>query len=298
MKKGFTGLFLTALLFIQLSCSKTDSNQNINAQTPAANTEVTEATPTPSVTPLPTFTDAETAFAEGNKLFDANDIERAIEAYKQAVDLNPDFGEAYFQLGISYAIREKAEEMMPANEPITEEEEATPTPAPKKSKNKKEEVVRTKKSEKAFENAVKVYKKFLAKNPKDAAAYYFIGRSYDKLDEDTDALKSLREAVKINPDNSEYQTELGKILMKLAQYDEAVRVLKKALELDANNLLAEELLEKAEDGRRRIEFAKREIQKQDDREKPVNETPKQQQPKPTPLPNGSPVVVKPINANK
>jgi tetratricopeptide (TPR) repeat protein len=298
MKKGFTGLFLTALLFIQLNCSKTDSNQNINAQTPAANTEVSEATPTPSVTPLPVFTDADTAFAEGNKFFDANDIERAIEAYKQAVDLNPDFGEAYFQLGISYAIREKAEEMTPANEPIIEEEEATPTPAPKKSKNKKEEAVRTKKSEKAFENAVKVYKKFLVKNPKDAAAHYFIGRSYDKLDEDTDALKSLREAVKINPDNSDYQTELGKILMKLAQYDEAVRVLKKALELDANNLLAEELLEKAEDGRRRIEFAKKEIQKQDDREKPVNETPRPQQPKPTPLPNGSPVTVKPINANK
>jgi tetratricopeptide (TPR) repeat protein len=299
MKKGFIGLFFTALLFLQLNCSKTDSNQNINAQTPAANTEVTEATPTPSVTPLPVFTDAETAFAEGNKLFDANDIERAIEAYKQAVDLNPDFGEAYFQLGISYAIREKAEEMMPANEPMTEEESATPTPAPKKSKNKKEEaVVRTKKSEKAFENAVKVYKKFLAKNPKDAAAHYFIGRSYDKLDEDKDALKSLREAVKINPDNSEYQTELGKILMKLAQYDEAVRVLKKALELDANNILAEEMLEKAEDGRRRIEFAKKEIQKQDDREKPVNETPRQPKTSPTPLPNGSPVVVKPINANK
>jgi tetratricopeptide (TPR) repeat protein len=298
MKKGFTGLILTSALFFQLNCSKTDSNQNINAQAPAANTEVTQATPKPSETPLPTFTDADTAFAEGNKLFDANEIDKAIEAYEQAVKLNPDFGEAYFQLGISYAILEKAEETMPANEPIIEEE-TTPTPAPKKSKSKKEEVVRTKKSEKTFEIAVKVYKKYLAKNPKDESAHFFLGRSYDKLNEDTDALKSLREAVKLNPDNSEYQTELGKILMKLAQYDEAVRVLKKALELDANNLLAEELLEKAEDGRRRIEFAKREIQKQDDREKPVVETPRQQQPtKPTPLPVGSPVQVKPINANK
>ena len=42
--------------------------------------------------------------------------------------------------------------------------------------------------------------------------------------------------------------------MKLAQYDEAVRVLKKALELDPENSEAEELLEKAEAGKKRIDF--------------------------------------------
>lgn len=297
MKKGFTfgfiNLFLAALLAFQLTCSKADSNQNISSPTPA-NTEITLATPTPQETPLPVFTNADEAFAEGNKLFDANEIEKAIEAYKQAIDLNQDFGEAHFKLGISYAILEKQEEAEPSL--VTSEEEATPTPKPK-FKNKKEIIVRTKKSEISFENAVKVYKKFLAKNAKDDVAHFFLGRSYDKLDEDKDALKSLREAVKLKPDNSEYQTELGKILMKLAQYDEAVRVLKKALELDATNMLAEEMLEKAEDGRRRIDFAKKEIQKQDDREKPVNETPRQ--PRPAPSINGSPVPpVKPTNSNK
>jgi tetratricopeptide (TPR) repeat protein len=297
MKKGFTGLIFTALLFFQLNCSKANSNQNVNSATPATNTETAEATPKPKETPLPIFTDADTAFAEGNKLFDANEIEKAVEAYQQAVSLNPDFGEAHFQLGISYAILEKLEESQPVEVMTEEEPSPTPTPRPK-FKNKKEVIVRTKKSEKAFEEAVKVYKKILAKNSKDEVAHYFLGRSYDKLNEDTDALKSLREAVKLNPDNSEYQTELGKILMKLAQYDEAVRALKKAIELDAENLLAVELLEKAEDGRRRIEFAKKEIQKQgDNREKPVVETPRQQ-PKSSPTPNGSPVVIKPVNANK
>lgn len=299
MKKGFTfvfiNLFLAALSGFQIGCSQADSNQNASSPIPAANTEIAQATPTPQETPLPVFTNADEAFAEGNKLFDANEIEKAIEAYKQAINLNQDFGEAHFKLGISYAILEKQEEAEPSLI-TTAEEEATPTPRPK-FKNKKEIIVRTKKSEISFENAVKVYKKFLAKNAKDDIAHFFLGRSYDKLDEDKDALKSLREAVKLKPDNSEYQTELGKILMKLAQYDEAVRVLKKALELDANNMLAEEMLEKAEDGRRRIDFAKKENQKQDDRERPVNETPRQ--PKPSPTPNGSPVPpVKPANSNK
>ena len=295
MKKGFISLILTTFLFLQLNCSKSDSNQNINAQTPEANIEATPANVKVEATPLPTFTDAETAFAEGNKLFDANEIELAIEAYNQAVGLNPDFGEAYFKLGISYAIIEKLEESMPAA--ATTEEEPTPTPKPR-YKDKKEVIVRTKKSEKAFENAVKVYKKFLAKNPKDDVAQFFLGRSYDKLNEDKDALKALREAVKLKPENSEYQTELGKILMKLAQYDEAVRALKKAVELDAENILAQELLENAEDGRRRIDFAKKEIQKQEDKTKPV-ETPRQRANTNTSTaPNEVPSPVKPSNTNK
>lgn len=288
MKKGFIYLFTAGILFSQFGCSKTDTTQNLNAQN-QTNTEIVRATPTPQETPIPEFTEAGTAFDEGNKLFDANEIEKAIEAYEQAVKLDPEHGQAYFQLGISYAIREKAEETLPANEPVTDEEPTpTPTPSkrPKRDKKGKEIVIRTKKSEKAFESAVRVYKKYLVKNSKDDTAHFFLGRSYDKLNEDDDALKSFREAVKLRPENSEYQTELGKILMKLAQYDEAVRALKEALKLDENNLLAEELLEKAEDGRRRIEFAKKENKKLEDREQPVIETPRprQQQPRSTPPP--------------
>ncbi len=261
MNKIFTFLFLSAVLFFQISCSKEESNTN-SSPTPAnvANTEVNQANTKVESTPLPEYSDAETALAEGNKFFDENETDKAIEAYKQAVKLNPELGEAYFKLGISYAIREKVSE----TEAVIVEE--TPTPTPKKGKVQ-EEVKRD--SEKSFEAAVKAFKKVLAKNPKDDVAQFFLGRSLDKLNEDTDALKALREAVKLKPENSEYQTELGKILIKLAQYDEAVRALKKALELDANNLLAEEQLEKAEAGKRRIDFAKKENEKRSDNNREV-----------------------------
>ncbi len=42
--------------------------------------------------------------------------------------------------------------------------------------------------------------------------------------------------------------------MKLAQYEEAVAALKKAVSLDDSNLQAQELLEKAQAGRKRIDF--------------------------------------------
>jgi tetratricopeptide (TPR) repeat protein len=57
------------------------------------------------------------------------------------------------------------------------------------------------------------------------------------------------------PDDTEYQTELGAILIKLAQYHEAIAPLKKALELDPENIRAQELLEDAEAGRSRVNYS-------------------------------------------
>jgi tetratricopeptide (TPR) repeat protein len=247
MRKFFPVLFLTCTVFWQLGCggSSADTNQTGTDEQISIVDEAAKV----GATPLPEFTDANTALQEGDKLFDANKTEMAVEAYNQAVRLNPDLAEAYFKLGIAYALIEKQQEIEAFNEETT----LTPTPTPTR-KGKKEQVVRTKDSEKAFEKAVAAYKKILAKNPEDDLSHFNLGRSYNKLDEDKEAEKSLREAVKLKPENSEYQTELGAILIKLAQYDEAVRVLKKALELDAENSEAEELLAKAEAGKKRIDF--------------------------------------------
>ncbi len=263
MKTIFTILFLSAVLCFQIGCTKVDSNSNANESPSPANVEVNQNTKVES-TPLPQYENAETALAEGNKLFDANENDKAIEAYKQAVKLNPDLGEAFFKLGVAYQIREKVYQ----TEAVIVEETPTPSPTPKAKKSKKEdEKTPTTDSEKAFTSAVKALEKAVKKNPKDDVAQFYLGRSLEKLNEDTDAVKALREAVKLQPENSEYQLELGKIYIKLAQYDEAVRALKKALELDEGNLLAEEQLEKAEAGKKRVDFAKRENEKLRDTQK-------------------------------
>ena len=253
MRKIYVATFFVCAVLLQLGCGGSSDNTNTsnsNTETTAVNAN---SNPTAQTTPLPVFPDADTAYAEGNKLFDENRTELAIEAYRQAVEKNPDFADAWFKLGVSYALVEKVKEIESLNE---ENPEITPTPTPaRKSKNdKKEKIVRTKESEKAFEKAVAAYKKILDKNKEDDAAYYNMGRSLNKLDEDEDAAKALKEAVKLKPEEPLYQTEYGAILIKLAQYDEAVRALKKALELDAENSEAAELLEKAEAGKKRINF--------------------------------------------
>lgn len=254
MKRVFIFLFLTAFVFFQVSCTKNapdNLNQaNANASPTAAETNQADTNTKASATPLPTFTNADEALAEGKKMLDAIETEKAIDALNQAVKLNPDLAEAYFNLGIAYSLVEK-------NKEETAKEEITPTPTPKQSgKGKKDAApVRTKDSEKAFEKAVAAYKKILAKNPKDDAAQFNLGRAYNKLNEDEDAMKALREAVKLKPDDTEYQTEYGAILMKLAKYDEAVAALKKANSLDPENLQVQDLLEKADAGQKRVGFS-------------------------------------------
>lgn len=199
------------------------------------------------------FASAADALAGGNRLFDAGETERAIDAYLQAVKMDPNLADAYFQLGIAYSLVES--EISSASEV---DPNSTPEPTSKKAQEKK------KNSEKAFESAVSAYKKMIAANRENDSAHFNLGRSYNKLNEDEDAAKSLKEAVKLKPDNTEYQTELGAIYIKLAKYEEAVAALKKALAVDAENIDAQEMLEKAQAGKKRIDFA----QPKKDAEKP------------------------------
>lgn len=264
MKKVFINLFFIALVLFQLNCAeKTPSVSNAaNTNEQTATVQTPEANQAANIkaqeTPVPTFTDPNEAMAEGDKFFDASENEKAIDAFRQAVKLNPDLADAYFKLGIAYALLESERETTAMSS-----EEATPTPKPTPVKKaKKDAPLIITDSDKAFDNAVKAYKKILAKDPKDDAAQYNLGRSYNKLNQDKEAEKALREAVKLKPEDGDYQTEFGAILIKLAHYEAAVGALKKALKIEENNSVAQELLKKAEAGRKRIDFGVNKIKQQ------------------------------------
>ncbi|MDI1242696.1 MAG: tetratricopeptide repeat protein [bacterium] len=228
--RSAASIFLLSSLFIAGCSSAPADNSNAAAA----------ATPALSAAE---FTDANAALVEGIKLLDTGDADRAIEILNRAVELNPDLADAYFQLGIAYSLIE-------TRDAAVVEEQVTPTPTPGEKKQR----VATTNSEKAFEKAVAAYRKQIDANGNDHLAYFNLGRAYNKLNEDEDAAKALKEAVELKPDDTEYQTELGAILVKLAQYREAISPLKKAIDLDPENSRALNLLEDAEAGRKRIDF--------------------------------------------
>ena len=186
------------------------------------------------------ITDARQALALGNQYLEDNKTEQAIAMLLRATELDPNLGEAWFQLGIAYGLIEKQQEL------DTQADVNASVNSGKESRSN---------SVKAFRKAVEAYKRMIEANPDDHAAFYNLGRAYNKLNEDEEAAKALKQAVKLNSEDTEYQTELGAILIKLAQYREAIPPLKKALELDPENSRAANLLEDAEAGRSRVDYS-------------------------------------------
>lgn len=231
---------LTAALFSAFGCSGANAPETSNT---AQQGQQTQAPLNPQE-----VTDASVALEEGTRLFEYGDTDRSIELFNRAIELNPDLAEAYFKLGVAFALVE-------ARDASVVEEQVEPAPTPEKGNRSSKGKERKTQSEQAFEKAVEAYKKHLEANPQDHLAYYNLGRAYNKLNEDEDAAKALKEAVDLNPEDTEYQTELGAILVKLAEYAQAIKPLKKAVDLDPENTRAINLLEDAEAGRRRIDYA-------------------------------------------
>ena len=215
-------------IFIAYGCSANGDVQETSPNAEAAS-ELTVAN----------VSDANVALAEGIRLFDENQTEKAIEFLEHAVALDPNLAEGYFRLGIAYSLLE-----------MQYEQQGVITEAPENTNSGRTR----KRSERSFERAVEAYKKWIDANPKDDLAYFNLGRTYSKIMKDEEAEEAFEKAVELKPEDTEYQTELGAILVKLAKYHEAIGPLKKAIELDPENVRAEELLEDAQAGRQRIDY--------------------------------------------
>ena len=154
---------------------------------------------------------------KGKELYRSDHDSEAAEAFQQAVKLDPDLAEAHFRLGLAYDALNKQQE-----------------------------------AESEYRKAVEGYKKYLADNPKDAEGYYNLGQAYAGLHLYSEAVREYRQATKLKTDDADIYYDLGTALMKLAQYTEASAAFSKSLEIDPENFRAEDALEEAREGVKRI----------------------------------------------
>jgi tetratricopeptide (TPR) repeat protein len=171
--------------------------------------------------------DARALYERGLEAYKHDRDEEAVEHFKRAVELSPDFAEAHYRLGLAYNALKQSEE-----------------------------------AEKAFADAVKAYERIVKQEPKNSDAYYLLGLCLEKLGKYDEAVKALKEAVKTSPvENDDKYFELASAHFHIAQYDEAVRALNKTLEIKPDHYPAQELLEQARNGAQRLaEFRKRQEQ--------------------------------------
>ena len=159
---------------------------------------------------------------KGKQLYREDQDEAAVEAFKQAISLDPDLAEAHFRLALSYEAVDKAEE-----------------------------------AEAEYKKAVETYKTYLDSNADDAEAHYNLGQTYANLHQYSDAIRQYREAIRLKDDDADIYYDLGLALMRLAQYSEAATAFSKSLEIDPNNYRAEDALAEAQEGAKRIRVGKK-----------------------------------------
>jgi tetratricopeptide (TPR) repeat protein len=206
----FNALLISALISAA-SCSKRPAGQGSDSNANAGGSAQQQQG-------APVSGDAREAFDRGMSAYRDDRDEEAVEAFKRAIELDPDFAEAHYRLGLAYNATKKSDE-----------------------------------AEKAFRDAVKAYEKLTKRDEKNSDAFYLLGICYEKLGEYDDAVKALKEAVKSSPaENDDKYYELANAHYQLAQYDEAVRALNKALEVNPDNYPAQDLLEKSKAGAERI----------------------------------------------
>jgi tetratricopeptide (TPR) repeat protein len=91
---------------------------------------------------------------------------------------------------------------------------------------------RYKNSEKALQNALKT-------GLSDDSVFYALSKAYDKLGDDTSAIKYLENAISENPKKGMYHYDLGKIYLSDKKYDIAIKEFEKAADYrDAGKLLS------------------------------------------------------------
>jgi tetratricopeptide (TPR) repeat protein len=128
-----------------------------------------------------------------NALVRQGKLDEAIDQYKKALEINPDFVAAHNNLGT--ALLNKGQ----------------------------------------LEQASEHYRKALDQDPANAETHNNLGYLLTKQGRTTEAIEEYRKAIELNPDRAEFYSNLGNLLVTQERTTEAVEQLQKAVELEPEN---------------------------------------------------------------
>ena len=159
---------------------------------------------------------------KGKELYRNDQDTEAVAAFQEALKLDPDLAEAHFRLALGYKALGKEEE-----------------------------------AEAEYKKAVASFKKYLEDHEDDSEAHYDLGQAYAGLGQYSEAIREYRLATKLKDDDTDMYYDLGMAHTKLAQYDAAAAAFSKSLEIDPDNFRAQDGLDEAKEGIKRIKTGRK-----------------------------------------
>ena len=159
----------------------------------------------------------------GNALKDQGKLNEAIDAYNKAISLNPNYGDAYTNLGTAHQDQGKLDEAIDAHK-----KSISLKPDYAVAYNNMGVVLQ---DQGKFEEAIDAYNKAISLNPNQAEPYSNIGntlKDQGKLDE---AIEAYNKAISIKPDYTDAYYNLGVALQEQGKLEEAINAYKKAISI-------------------------------------------------------------------
>ena len=159
----------------------------------------------------------------GNILRDQDKVDAAIEALKSAVKIQPDFADAYNNLGLALA---KKGVLEPAMKAYSKALIIQPDHA-----DAHNNIGNIFKERDEFDKAIGAYTKALKIKPDHAAAYNNLGNAYTDSGKLDDAVAAYIHALEIQPNYADAYNNMGLALKEQGQRDKAIDAFRKSLEL-------------------------------------------------------------------
>ena len=167
--------------------------------------------------------EAEACFQSGNRNFDLGHYQEAIQAYKDAIRINPECHEAYFNLGLAYCMLGHYQEAVQAYKKclLMKRNDAKAYTCLGKTYV---ELGDHNEAAEAFEAAIRI-------EPGCPDAHSNLGRAYNSLKRYEEAVQVLMEAIRIKPDHAEAHNNLGWAYGGLRRYAKAAEAFKEAIRI-------------------------------------------------------------------
>ncbi|GJL64663.1 MAG: hypothetical protein NPIRA04_33170 [Nitrospirales bacterium] len=166
------------------------------------------------------------AFRLGHHFMKIGDDEKALEAYSRAIELEPDFAEAYAFRGQLHVI------MGHFRDGIFDLDKMIALDPSASSYRLRADVKAT---NGYYEEAIRDYNKLLELDPNSAAVYNNRGTAYGENKGYKNAISDITHAIQLAPNEPDYYLNRGKFKMLLGDYDSAMIDVTNCIRLSGGN---------------------------------------------------------------
>jgi tetratricopeptide (TPR) repeat protein len=162
-------------------------------------------------------------FQLGLQMLDAGKYEKAVDAFREVVRLEPDDASAWDDLGLAYGGLRQYDQAIHAYQEVIrlqpEDDDAWYN------------LGNTYSDLRQYDQAVRAYKEAIRLKPDNTAAWINLGIAYSDLRQYDQAIHAYQEAIRLKPEDDDAWNRLGDAFLGLNQIDQAIRAYQEAIRL-------------------------------------------------------------------